>query len=236
LSERHEPATTPPSRLAGRTIVGFAQLLGLLGLALFGPAWTLDFWQAWMYLAVFTACVALITLYLWRRDPELLERRLRAGPAAETERRQQLIQLAAGVAFIGLFVMSSLDHRFGWSRVPSALSVLAAGVVALGFWIVFRVFEANTYTAATIGVTAEQHVVSTGPYAVVRHPMYAGALLMLLATPVALGSWWGMLLCVPLVAAIAARLDAEEQFLVAHLPGYAAYRDTVPYRLVPMIW
>jgi protein-S-isoprenylcysteine O-methyltransferase Ste14 len=222
--------------MAGRTIVGFAQLLGLLCLALFGPAWTLDFWQAWMYLATFAACVALITIYLWRRDPELLERRLRAGPAAETERRQQIIQLAAGVAFIGLFVMSSLDHRFAWSRVPGALSVVAAAVVGLGFWIVFRVFKENTYTAATIGVTTQQHVVSTGPYAVVRHPMYAGALLMLLATPVALGSWWGVVWCVPLLAAIAARLDAEERFLLAHLAGYAAYRDSVPYRLVPMIW
>src|SRR4051812_6604136 len=103
--------------LAARTVLGFAQLLLVLGLSLFGPAWTLDFWQAWLYLSVFAGSVVVVTSYLWKTDRELLQRRLRAGPAAEHENSQKLIQLGAGVAFIGLFVVCSLDRRFSWSAV-----------------------------------------------------------------------------------------------------------------------
>ena len=227
----------PASRaLAVRTVTGFAQLFIALGIALFLPAGSFDFWQAWVYLLVFAVCVAAITLYLWRRDPELLQRRVSAGPAAEQRLTQKAIQLAAALAFIGLFVVSALDHRFGWSSVPSWVSIGADVVVVLGFWIVFRVFQENTYTAATIEVAAEQEVVSTGPYAVVRHPMYAGALLMLLATPVAIGSWWGLLTLLPMLAAIILRLSDEEEFLCAQLAGYAEYRAHVRYRLLPLIW
>jgi len=224
------------SRLAAGTILGFAQVLIALGVGLFAPAWTFDFWQAWVYILVFTASAALITLYLWNRDPRLLQRRLNAGPTAEHEKSQRLIQLVAALAFIGLFVVSSLDRRFSWSHVPTSITIAADIVVALGFLIVFVVFRENTYTAATIEVMAEQVVVSSGPYALVRHPMYAGALLMLLATPIALGSWWGLVMCIPMFLAIVWRLIDEEKFLSSNLSGYAEYRTIVIYRLIPLIW
>ncbi len=180
--------------LARKTVLGFAELLGGLGLLLFAPAWTFDFWEAWVYLLVFAASTALITLYLWRQDPKLLERRVNAGPGAEKEPTQKRIQRLASLAFIGLFLLSSLDHRFSWSEVLLWGVIVGDLFVALGFLIVFLVFTENAFTAATIEVAPGQEVVSTGPYAIVRHPMYSGALVMLFGTPLALGSWWGLLI------------------------------------------
>ncbi|MBV8714571.1 MAG: isoprenylcysteine carboxylmethyltransferase family protein, partial [Chloroflexi bacterium] len=216
--------------------VGFAALALILGVAIFTAAGSLSYWRGWVYLLVFLSSAAAITVYLWRGDIGLLERRVNAGPAAEQERSQQLIQSLASVAFLGIIVVPALDHRFGWSTVPLALSVVADVLVAFGFWIVFRVFRANTFTAGTIGVERGQAVISSGPYALVRHPMYAGALLMLLATPLALGSWWGLLAFVPMLAAIVWRLRGEEELLSRQLPGYAEYRQQVRKRLIPGVW
>jgi protein-S-isoprenylcysteine O-methyltransferase Ste14 len=219
-----------------RAFLGLAFLLLVLALALFVPAGTLDFWQAWLYLGVFAICVVFITAYLVRRDPGLLERRVRAGPVAETQKNQQVIQSLASLFFVALYVLAGLDRRFGWSHVPPVLSLAAGVIVALGFYIVFLVFRENSYTSATIEVAAEQKVISTGPYAVVRHPMYSGAFLLLLATPLALGSWVAFPFPIPLIAVIVARLLAEEQFLSANLRGYEAYQRQVSYRLVPYVW
>lgn len=222
--------------LVRRTVVGFAQLVLAMGACLFAPAWTVRYWQAWVYLAVFAGSAALITAYLWRNDPQLLERRVRAGPGAESEKRQVLIQGFASLAFVGVLILPSLDHRFSWSRVPLAVAIAGDVLVACGFLIVFAVFKENTFTAATIGVAPDQTVVSTGPYAVVRHPMYAGALVLLLGTPPALGSWWGLPMVVAMAGVIAWRLIDEEKLLVQRLPGYAAYRQKVRYRLAPRLW
>jgi protein-S-isoprenylcysteine O-methyltransferase Ste14 len=222
--------------LALRTILGFVALLLVVGAALFVPAATLNYWQGWLYVVTFFGAAAAISLYLWRADPKLLERRVQGGPLAEREASQRLIQSVAGLAFIALLVVPSVDHRFGWSNVPWPLSILADVVVVVGFWIVFVVFRVNTFTAATIGVAAEQRVIETGPYGLVRHPMYAGAMLLLLATPVALGSWWDLLACVPMLAVIIWRLQDEERFLLEHLPGYMQYRARVRFRLVPGVW
>ena len=222
--------------LTRKTILGFVQLIVGLGIALFAPGWTLDFWQAWAYLFVFAVSTALITVYLWKKDPKLLERRVNAGPAAEKERSQKRIQRFASIAFIGMFILSSLDHRFAWSEVP--LSVVAGGDVlgALGFLIIFTVFKENTFTAATIEVAVDQKVISTGPYAIVRHPLYSGALVMLFGTPLALGSWWGLLTFIPMTFVIVWRLLDEEKFLSKNLPGYTDYKKKVPYRIVPCVW
>jgi protein-S-isoprenylcysteine O-methyltransferase Ste14 len=222
--------------LAARTILGFVALLLALGCALFLPAGTVDYWQAWVYLLVFGGSAAAITLYLWNRDLALLQRRVSGGPTAERERSQQVIQLVASVAFVGLYVVAGFDRRFGWSDVPIVVSLAADVVVLLGFLIIFFVFRENTYTSATIEVAADQAVISSGPYSVVRHPMYAAALLMLLATPVALGSWWALLMFVPLCAVIVWRLKDEERFLSANLPGYGEYRAQVRRRLIPGVW
>jgi protein-S-isoprenylcysteine O-methyltransferase Ste14 len=222
--------------LAAKTILGFAQLIVALVLFLFAPAWTFDLWQAWIYLLVFVTSSALITIYLWKKDPKLLERRVNAGPSAEKETKQKRIQVFASLAFIALMIVPSLDHRFSWSNVPVLVVIGGDILAALGFFIVFLVFKENTFTAATIEIAPDQTVISTGPYAVVRHPMYAGALIMLFGTPLALGSWWALLLFILMTFVIIWRLLDEERFLAKSLPGYNEYCKKVPYRLIPSIW
>jgi len=219
-----------------KTFFGFAFLMLVLAVALFLPAGSLSFWQAWVYLAVFASCTVLITAYLIRYDRELLARRVRGGPTAETQKSQQVIQSLASLFFIALFIVPGLDYRFSWSDMPPAISLVSDGFVALGFYIVFLVFRENSYTSATIEVSDEQKVISSGPYGVVRHPMYAGAFLLLLFTPLALGSWVAVPLPIPLILVIVTRLLDEEKFLSSNLSGYDVYRLKVPYRLVPYIW
>jgi protein-S-isoprenylcysteine O-methyltransferase Ste14 len=222
--------------LAKKTTLGFTQLIAVLGILLLAPAWTLHYWQAWVYLFIFAASSALITTYLWKKDRKLLERRINAGPGAENETTQKWIQRLASLVFMGAMILPSLDHRFSWSAVPLPVVATGDALTALGFLIVFLVFKENTFTAATITVTPDQKVVSTGPYAVVRHPMYSGALVMLLGTPLALGSWWGLLMFASMTLTIAWRVREEEAFLAKTLAGYPEYRQSVRYRLVPLVW
>lgn len=224
------------TNLTLKSILGLAFLVLVLALALFLPAGSLNFWQAWLFLAVWTVCVSLITAYLVKNDPRLLASRVQVGPTAETQRSQQFIQSLASLFFIGIFIIPGLDFRYGWSHVPAALSLVADAFVALGFFIVFRVFRENTYTSAVIEVADQQKVISTGPYRLVRHPMYAGAILLLVFSPLALGSWVALPFPIPLILTVAVRAREEEKFLAANLPGYAEYRQKVPYRLIPYIW
>jgi protein-S-isoprenylcysteine O-methyltransferase Ste14 len=222
--------------LRGKAVAGLVNLTLLLAAALFLPAWTLRYWQAWVCLVVFAACAAGITVYLMRRDPELLERRLRAGPGAEKEPSQKVIQALAGIVFLALFVFPALDHRLGWSHVPAIAAISGDVLMVAGFSMVSAVFRENTYTSGTIEVAAGQTVIATGPYAIVRHPMYSGALVLLAGIPVALGSWWGLWLVLPIVAAIVWRLLDEERFLARNLAGYPEYCARVRRRLLPGVW
>jgi protein-S-isoprenylcysteine O-methyltransferase Ste14 len=224
------------SKLAVKTTLGFASLILFLAIALFAPAGTLRFWQAWLYLFLFASSSAAITIYLWKRDQALLSRRVSAGPVAEKTRAQQIIQLFASMGFLAILVVPSLDRRFSWSHVPLWIVLAGDLLVVLGFYIVFKVFCANTFTGATVEVTEQQTVISTGPYAFVRHPMYSGALIMLLGTPLALASWWGLIAFVLMVALIVLRLLDEEKLLLTNLPGYAEYVTKVKYRLLPPVW
>jgi protein-S-isoprenylcysteine O-methyltransferase Ste14 len=219
-----------------KAFLGLACLLGVLGAALFGAAGTLDYVQAWVLLATFGTGTLAITIYLAVRDRALLARRVAAGPIAERTRVQQVIQSIASLAFLAVFVIAGLDRRHGWSHVPRVAVAAGDVLVVVGLAFVALVFRANTFTSATIEVARDQTVISNGPYAVVRHPMYAGALLMLLGVPVALGSWWAALALVPLSAVIIARLLDEERVLVRELAGYEAYRTRVRHRLVPYVW
>jgi protein-S-isoprenylcysteine O-methyltransferase Ste14 len=224
------------SALNIRAMAGLLQLLIIMAAIIFLPAWTLDYWQAWTFLAVFFASVLAITVYLMKNDPKLLERRANAGPGAEQEKSQKIIQSLAAIAFIAMFVVSALDHRFGWSSVPPYVSLLGDVLVALGLYFVFLVFKENSFASGTIEVGAEQRVIATGPYALVRHPMYIGALVMLLGVPLALGSWWGLLTIIPMVLVLVARLLDEEKFLAKNLAGYSDYQSKVKSRLIPLIW
>ena len=219
-----------------KTIAGFANLLVILGLSLFLPAWSLDFWQAWVFLAAFFIPVLFITVYFLRNDPELIERRLKAGPSAEQRTSQKALQSLASLIFVSIFLIPGFDHRLHWSHVPTILVIISDVVVLFGLLIVFFVFKENSYTSAIIEVGDKQKVIFTGPYAAVRHPMYSGALLMLFFTPVALGSWWAMPLFLPMFVVIVLRLLDEEELLLQSLPGYEEYCQKVQYRLIPRIW
>jgi protein-S-isoprenylcysteine O-methyltransferase Ste14 len=162
-----------------------------MGLLLFVPAGTVHYWQAWVYLSIFTGASVLTTLYLMRSDRALLERRMSGGPMAEKQPAQKLIMLCTSMGFIALLVVPALDHRFGWSAVPLGGVVAGDVLVAIGFYFISLVYRENTVTSATIEVAQNQRVISTGPYAIVRHPMYASAFQYLLGTPLALGSYWG---------------------------------------------
>jgi protein-S-isoprenylcysteine O-methyltransferase Ste14 len=204
---------------------------------IFLPAWTLDYWQGWVFLGTFMVPLTLITVWMAVYDPQLLERRLRGGPRAERTAAQK--RFTAVALFVGIIavVIMVFDHRFGWSpAVPAWLSLVGDALVAFGIAIYFLVIRENRFAAATVEIAEGQTVVSTGPYAIVRHPMYAGAILFLLGAPIALGSWWGFLFTPLFVGGLVWRLLNEETFLRANLLGYAEYTSEVRYRLVRHIW
>lgn len=207
-----------------------------MGLLLFVPAGTARYWQAWLYLTIFIGASALVTRYLVRKDPALLERRMSGGPTAEKRPAQKVIMLGTSIGFIALLVVPALDHRFGWSTVPLAGVVAGDGLVAIGLYLVFLVYRENPFSSATIEVAADQRVISTGPYAIVRHPMYAGAFLYLVGTPLALGSLWGLLPIPAMMPFLIWRLFDEERLLARSLPGYTEYQQRVRHRLVPFLW
>jgi protein-S-isoprenylcysteine O-methyltransferase Ste14 len=212
------------------------QLPVLLALLVFLPAGTFDYWQGWLFSGVFVACSMAMTLYLAITDPQLLERRMNIGPGAEKEPTQKLIALGLFVAFAAMPVLSAIDHRFGWSSMPVAVVLFGNALIVLAYVGFYLVFRENTYGAATIQVAEGQRVIATGPYGVVRHPMYGWALAMIAGIPLALGSWWGLILAVPCAAMIVVRLLDEERFLATNLAGYSDYMRKVPRRLVPYVW
>jgi protein-S-isoprenylcysteine O-methyltransferase Ste14 len=197
--------------------------------------WTFGFWQAWTYVAISLVAGAAIAAYLKRVDPKLLERRLR-GPGAEKDTSQKLTQFAAGMAFLGTIVLGLLDHGFLWSHVPVVVTIAGCALLVVGYLVIFLSLRENTFAAVNVAVESGQKVISTGPYAIVRHPYYVCLLIWILATPLALGSWWGLLMLAPMVLIIASRIRYEERFLNEHLRGYPAYCRSLRYRLVPLVW
>ena len=210
--------------------------LAFFGLGLFLPAGTFDYWQAWVFIGVFMACTMLPNLYLAATNPAALQRRMNAGPTAETRPLQRIIISLTVVLVVAVIVVSALDHRFGWSAVPLFVIVAGQVMVAVGLLLAQLVVMQNNYASANITVEADQPLVSTGLYGLVRHPMYFGALIMMVSTPIALGSLWGlavMLLAVPLLAT---RISDEEKLLNEQLDGYREYTTRVGSRLIPYVW
>jgi protein-S-isoprenylcysteine O-methyltransferase Ste14 len=224
------------THLALRAWFALVVLAAVMGALLFVPVGTMSYWQAWVYLGIFFGASALTTAFLIRRDPALLERRMRGGPTAEKRPVERLIMGLVSVGFVALLVVPALDYRFGWSAVPVWAVIVGELLVVLGFYFIFRVYRENTYTSATIEVAVGQTVISTGPYAIVRHPMYASALLYLTGTPLALASYWGLIPLAAMLPFLMWRLFDEERFLVENLPGYADYQQKVRHRLVPGVW
>ena len=219
-----------------KAFLGLAILFVITAVLIFVPAGTLHYWQAWTYLAAYFAASIAITLYLVKKDPALLARRMSGGPFAEKEPAQRIIMSITSLGFIALAIVPALDHRFGWSDVP-AYAVLLGDIVMLLGWVgIYFVFRENSFASSTIQSSADQRTISTGPYARVRHPMYLAALVMLLGISPALGSWWGIPIVFAILPALIWRLLDEERFLVRNLPGYAEYQQRVRYRLLPLVW
>src|SRR5512144_2915401 len=217
--------------LTARAWLSLAAVALAMALLLFVPAGTLRYWHAWAYLAIFSGASALTTLDLAKRDPALLARRMSGGPTAEKRPAQRIIMLFTSIGFMALLVVPALDHRLGWSAVPLGVVITGDLLIAFGFVAIARVYRENTFASATIEVAENQKVVSTGPYAIVRHPMYASALLFLIGTPLALGSFWGLLAFVFMTPFLIWRLYDEESFLARNLSGYSEYRKKVRHRL-----
>ena len=219
-------------QLVRSSVVGALAMLALI----FIPAGTVRYWQGWLSLAVFIVCSGAYTTYLAKHDPALLKRRTEAGISYEKEFTQKVVMALLFAACIVLVILPPLDVRFGWSSMPWQVSLIGNAFVASSFYIFYLVSKVNTYAAANVRVEEGQKVISSGVYGFVRHPMYVAALVLFLGTPLALGSWWTLLLFPVFVAILAARILNEEKLLVRDLPGYVEYTRKVRYRLVPRVW
>jgi protein-S-isoprenylcysteine O-methyltransferase Ste14 len=222
------------SRLILQCMLSFAVATALLLV----PAWTLDFWEAWVYLAIFFLPMIFFSMHYYKRDPALVERRMQGH---EKEAEQKWIIRFAFLFFLGGLLVPGLDHRFGWTRswtggIPLWLEILAQVVTLLTYLGTMWVIDVNRFAARTVQVEKGQTVVSSGPYAVVRHPMYSFALVMWLVSPLALGSYVALPVFALLVPVMVLRLLNEEKVLRRELPGYDAYTKGTRARLIPYVW
>jgi protein-S-isoprenylcysteine O-methyltransferase Ste14 len=222
--------------IKGKAFLGLVFLLVELWFGLFLPAWSLYFWQAWVFWLIFSISTTFVSFYLLKNNLKLLETRTKAGPSAEVEKSQKIIQVFASIFFISLVIEPGFDYRYHWSYVPFPLVIVGDIFVLLGFIIVLLVFQENSYASGIIETDREQNVITTGPYRIVRHPMYVGGLLLLFFMPLALGSYWALLFAFLLFVVIVFRLLYEEKFLIQNLPGYKEYCHQTRYRLIPYVW
>jgi protein-S-isoprenylcysteine O-methyltransferase Ste14 len=210
--------------------------LAVLGLILFLPADTLNYWQAWVFIGVFTVATIIPSIYLARTNPAALRRRMRGGPLAEGRAIQKIVIIGAFLDLFAMVVLSVFDHRMGWSSVPAWLCLLGDVLIAAGIGFAMLVIVQNNYAAATVTVETGQSVASRGLYTFVRHPMYVGNVIMMVGIPLALGSYWGLLLVIPGVLVLVSRILDEEKLLTQELQGYREYTQRVRYRLLPYVW
>jgi protein-S-isoprenylcysteine O-methyltransferase Ste14 len=226
----------PLKRLIVPTIRTFFLGVIALGVLLFLPAWTLNYWQAWVFIIVFMGLVSVSSLYFSLKDPALIERRKQAGPAAEQSTGQKIVITVVYLSLLGLLVFSALDHRFGWSQMPAYVSIIGDGLVVLANVIWYYSKKENSFAGSTVRIYEGHKVISTGPYARVRHPNYVGDQFLLIGMALALGSWWGLVIPALLIPLLIWRILGEEKLLKKDLPGYGEYTQKVHYRLVPYLW
>jgi protein-S-isoprenylcysteine O-methyltransferase Ste14 len=210
--------------------------LVVLGFILFYPAGTFDYWQAWVFIAIFTIATSVPSLYLVRTNPAALQRRMHGGPLAEGRAVQKFIIIGAFLGIFGMVALSAFDRRFGWSSVPAVICVIGDVLVVAGLTIAMLVVVQNSYAGATVRVEEGQKLASRGLYKLVRHPMYVGDVILMVGIPLALGSYWGLVFVVPSVAALVFRILDEEKMLNQELAGYSEYAQQVRYRLMPYVW
>jgi protein-S-isoprenylcysteine O-methyltransferase Ste14 len=208
----------------------------LLALLLFLPAGTFNYWQAWVFIAVFMVTISVFGLYFSIKDPALMERRKQAGPGAEQSTLQKIVATIAIISLFALFIFCGLDRRFGWSHMPPVVSWVGDGLEVFSFFMFYVVFKENSFGGSNIRVEENQKVISTGPYATVRHPMYVGTIVMVIGIALGLGSWWALLILAISMPVLAIRILDEEKVLENELAGYKEYEQKVRYRLMPYLW
>jgi protein-S-isoprenylcysteine O-methyltransferase Ste14 len=219
-------------RAAASAVYGLA----VVGLLLFLPAGTFNYWQAWVFIATSMVVTIFPSIYIARTNPAALQRRMHGGPRAETRTVQKIVIIGAWLGLFSMMVLSAFDHRFGWSHPPPWVCLLGDVLIAAGLGIAMLVVIQNSYAAATVRVEAGQQVASGGVYKFVRHPMYVGNVIMMIGVPLALGSYWGLLLLIPGLPVLVFRILDEEKMLTQDLAGYREYAERVRYRLVPYVW
>ena len=219
--------------LIRKIVTRFSFVPVFLGLLTLVPAGTFNYWQVYVYSAVLVIPMLFVIFYFLKVDPRFLERRTRAK---EKEKQQVFIQVFFSLIFFSGFIIPGLDHRFGWSNIPLQFVLPADALILSGYWIIFSVFRQNSYASRIVEVNENQTVISTGLYAIVRHPMYVGVLIMYIPTPIALGSYWGLIPMATILLAIVLRILNEEKVLSNNLPGYKEYCKKIKYRLAPFIW
>jgi protein-S-isoprenylcysteine O-methyltransferase Ste14 len=219
-------------RLTASSVCGLA----VLGLLLFLPAGTFNYWQAWVFIAVFTIATIVPSIYLARTDPAALQRRMHGGPFAEARGAQKFIITGAFLSLFAMVTFSAYDHRVGWSAVPTAVCLIGDVLVVVGLTIGMLVVVQNSYAAATVTVESGQKLTSSGLYKLVRHPMYAANVILMVGMPLALGSYWGLLFVIPSLVVLVFRILDEEKLLTDELGGYREYTQRVRYRLLPYVW
>jgi protein-S-isoprenylcysteine O-methyltransferase Ste14 len=220
--------------LRKQVIIRFGSAVFVIPVILFALAGTLHYWQGWLYWAILLTPMLFVVSYFLKNDPELLERRMKFQ---EKEPEQRMIILLSSAMFVAGFLTVAIDLRkHGLNQVPPSLVLMADAGVFLGYSLIFWVFKENSYASRTIEVVEGQKVITTGPYSIIRHPMYLGFLVMYQLTPIALGSWWAVPAFSLIIPLLVWRIYNEEKVLLRDLPGYYEYCQKRRYRLLPLIW
>ncbi|MFA5175746.1 MAG: isoprenylcysteine carboxylmethyltransferase family protein [Candidatus Nanoarchaeia archaeon] len=220
-------------KLKRKMFLLFTLGLIVIGLMLFLPAGSFSYWQGWLFIAILFIPCLFVALYFLKHDPKLLERRMKFK---EKEVQQRLIIKISILIFIIGFLIPGFDYRYHWSNVPVFLVIISAIIVLVGYSLVFFVFKENSFTSRTVEVYKKQKLVSTGPYAIIRHPMYLGVILMYLFMPLTLGSYYASIFSIPMIFVIIFRTLNEEKVLLRDLKGYKEYMKKVKYRIIPYLW
>jgi len=233
MDKKSEMSQQGMKSLMNKIIAKFSFVPIFLGLFILVPAGTFNYWQVYVYFAVLIVPMIFVLFYFLRKDPKFLERRTNFK---EKEKQQSLIAFLSAFVFLAGFIISGFDHRFGWSNIP-IYSVFSADIIIfLGYLIIFIVFKQNSYASNIIEVNENQNVISTGLYGIVRHPMYVGVIIMFVPTPIALGSYWGLIPFALLPVSLVLRILNEEKVLSENLKGYKEYCQKTKYRLIPFLW
>lgn len=221
------------TKLFVNAIVKYLSGFILIAALLFVPAGSLNFIKGWIFIGLLFVPMLILGIFLFIKAPQLLEKRL---SAKEKENTQKGVVIFSFLMFVAGFVTAGLDYRFGWSKVPFAVTIISGIVLLLSYGLYARVMKENAYLSRIVEIQNNQKIIDTGLYGIVRHPMYTATILLFLSMPLVLGSWFALILFLPYPFVIAIRIKNEEKVLEAGLPGYCEYKQKVRWRIIPFVW